>query len=98
MHDRCCVNDLRNKEVINVCDGRRLGCVVDVEFNVCDGRIIALVVPGESKQSLFGKCEGMSIPWCKIEKIGDDIILVNIGEIVCHLEECCDNNKKKRLF
>lgn len=81
MQERCCIADLRNKEVINVCDGRRLGCVVDVEFNVCDGKIISLVVPKDDKLSLFGRCEGYHVPWCKIEKIGDDIILVNVGEL-----------------
>lgn len=81
MQERCCIAELRNKEVINVCDGRRLGCVIDVEFSVCDGKIISLVVPKEDKMSLFGRSEGYHVPWCKIEKIGDDIILVNVGEL-----------------
>ncbi len=81
MLEKCCIADLRNKEVINICDGRRLGCVIDVEFNICDGKIISLVVPKEEKLSLFGKVDGFYIPWCKIDKIGDDIILVNVGEL-----------------
>ena len=81
MFEKCCIADLRNKEVINICDGRRLGRVIDVEFNVCDGKIISLVVPKDEKVSLFGKVDGFNIPWCKIDKIGDDIILVNIGEL-----------------
>ena len=31
--------DLKEKEVINVCDGRRLGFVEDVEFDLCSGCI-----------------------------------------------------------
>ena len=27
--------DLREKEVINICDGERLGFVEDVEFDLC---------------------------------------------------------------
>ena len=81
MLEKCCIADLRNKEVINICDGRRLGCVIDVEFTVCEGKIIALIAQGDGKISLFGKCEGITIPWCKIDKIGEDIILVNVGEL-----------------
>ena len=98
MFERCCIADLRNKEVINICDGRRLGCVIDVEFNVCDGKILSLIVPGDNKVSLFGKSDGMNIPWCKIDKIGDDIILVNVGELTFGDANCCDNNKKKKYY
>lgn len=94
MFDKCCIADLRNKEVINICDGRRLGCVIDVEFSVCDGKILSIVAQGDGKISLFGKCDGVFIPWCKIDKIGDDIILVNIGEIPGN--NCCE--KKKKIF
>lgn len=97
MFERCCITDLRSKEVINVCDGRRLGCVIDVEFNVCDGKILSLTVPGDEKISLFGKCDGISIPWCKIEKIGDDIILVNVGELQSG-DRSSRDVKKRRLF
>ena len=95
MIDLCCISDLRNKEVINICDGRRFGCVIDVEINVCDGRVISLIVPGDGKVSLFGKCNGVNIPWCKIDKIGDDIILVNVGELPFGDKDCCDNKKRR---
>ena len=38
--------ELREREVINICSGRRLGCVADVEINVCDGTVEAIIVPG----------------------------------------------------
>ncbi len=98
MFECCCISDMRDKEVINVCDGRRLGCVIDVEFNICDGKIVAIVVPADNKISLFGKPEGLHIPWFKIEKIGDDIILVNIGELRDKNDCCCDDKKKKKFF
>ena len=31
--------ELKEKEVINVCSGRRLGCIADVEINICTGEI-----------------------------------------------------------
>jgi len=73
----CCIEDLARKDVINVNDGSRLGFVCDVEIDVCDGRIISLIIYGRSKFfGLFGREEDLVIPWCNIQKIGEDIILV----------------------
>ena len=41
--------ELKEKEVINVCSGRRLGCIADVEINICTGEIEAIVIPGPGK-------------------------------------------------
>mgnify|MGYP004551673403 CR=1 FL=1 len=74
----CSVNDLRCKEVINVRDGQRLGFVDDVEFDVTSGTITALVVPGPARVlGMFGRECNYVIPWCNIQKIGSDIVLVN---------------------
>lgn len=70
-------SDLRRKEIINICDGARLGCVCDLELDDCTGVISAIVVPGPAR--FFGLLRGpdeLVIPYCKIEKIGDDVILV----------------------
>ena len=67
---------LAEKEVINVCDGKRLGCVSEVEFNVCDGRLTAIIVPVEGGFLGFGGKERIVIPWEKIERIGEDVIWV----------------------
>lgn len=73
--------DLRHKEVINICDGSRLGFVCDVEINFNDGRIEGIVIPGSSKLfGLFGKENEYIIPWENIIKIGEDIILVEMNE------------------
>ena len=79
----CNSEDFRDKEVICVVDGRRLGFVAEIEFDVCDGRITAIIVRGEC--GLLGNRKGndILIPWDKIQKIGEDIILVSGVEIVC---------------
>lgn len=41
--------DLREKEVINICDGERLGFVEDVEFDLCTGKITHIIIPGPCK-------------------------------------------------
>lgn len=72
--------DLRQKEVINVADGMRLGFVSDVEVNFEDGNIEAIVVPGQSKfLGLFGRDSDYVIAWKDIVRVGDDIILVDMA-------------------
>ena len=77
------LSELRQKEVINTRDGRSLGRVMDIEFCVCDGRVTAIVVPGEFCFSamLRGERTGVVIPWEKICKFGDDVILVDVPEL-----------------
>lgn len=83
----CCSGiSFRDKEVVNSCDGRRLGYVTDIEFDVCDGRITAIVIP--VKTGFFG-CENITVPWEKIQKIGEDIILVDASG-------CCPPPKPPR--
>ena len=77
--ERFCVNDLREKEVINVCDGRRLGYVYDIEIESCTGRVIAIVVLFDCRMFGFGRCEELVIPWERICCFGKDTVLVNIG-------------------
>lgn len=74
----CFVTSLREKEVINLSDGSRLGAVCDVEFDTCTGKITSIVVYGKPKiLGVFGKCEEFEICWVDIKIIGDDTILVD---------------------
>ena len=71
-------SNLKCKEVVNVCDGCRLGFVSDVEVDICNGRIVAIVVPCKCKGfGFFGHRDDFVIPWQCIRRIGDDIILVD---------------------
>ena len=69
----------KQKEVINLADGRRLGYVQDVEANFETGEITAIIVPGTNKMFSFGQKSDIVIPWQNIRRIGDDIILVDIS-------------------
>lgn len=71
---------LREKEVINVCDGTRLGCPADFEFNVYQGVITALIVPRPGGFLGLSRANDLIIPWENIECIGTDTILVRISE------------------
>lgn len=40
------MSELKRREVINVCDCKRLGFVGDLDVDPCTGRILAIIVPG----------------------------------------------------
>lgn len=72
--------ELRRKEVVNICDGARLGHVCDLELDCNDGRLLAIIVPGPAR--LFGLLrseEELVIPFCNVHCIGADVILVDIA-------------------
>jgi YlmC/YmxH family sporulation protein len=80
---KCTVTDLRAKEVVNVDNGCRLGCVTDVEIDTCTGCLVSITVfcgRGISG-SIFGKGDEMIVPWRDIVVIGDDMILVRKGGV-----------------
>lgn len=73
------ISELKNRDVINLSDGKRLGYVKDCELDMEQGSVTALIIPGDNNFiKLFFKNEDLIIPWCQIEKIGDDVILVNL--------------------
>ena len=80
--------DLKQKEIINTCTCRSLGCPTDIEFDCSTGCITALIVPGPGKFCFFsGRESEFIIPWECICQIGDDIILVKIQEEKCRHKE-----------
>ena len=88
--------ELREKEVINVCDGTRLGCPADFEFNVYQGVITALVVPRPGGLFGLGRANDLVIPWGSIECIGTDTILVRMP--VGNDDEMIKEKKIKRYL
>ncbi|MDR0752315.1 MAG: YlmC/YmxH family sporulation protein [Christensenellaceae bacterium] len=70
--------ELRDKEVINIADGKQLGKIVDLGLH-CGGRIHGIIVPGEKRfLKTFVGGDSIYIPWVCLVKIGDDVILVNM--------------------
>ena len=73
--------ELENKEVINVCDCKKLGYIADLILNECSGCVEALIIPKGGKVcDFFGDGTEYIIPFCCIKKIGPDIILVEMHE------------------
>ena len=72
------ITDMQDKEVINICDGTRLGFVDDLELDTCTTQITALVICGRRRWfGLFGREPDKVIQWKDIEVVGEETILVN---------------------
>ena len=70
-------SEIRTKEVVNTADGKKLGKVCDVVFCFPENRLLGFVVPGSRSFGL--KKTDFFIDLKNIVKIGDDVILVNVG-------------------
>ena len=89
--EKCSLRQLREKEIINLCDGKRLGYVNDIIFDLCCGKICAVSVLFDLRIFGFGKCEELIIPWDKITCFGKDTILVNLD--VSYYDKLCGEKK-----
>ena len=80
--------ELREKEVVNVCDGERLGNICDVDFEERTGRICSLIIPGPCKVfGIIGRDSEYIIPYECVKRIGADVVLVEV-EASKRLHKC----------
>ena len=70
-------SQLRAKEVINTQDGRKLGKVCDIALCYPENRWLGIVVPGG--KGWGRKRNDLFIDLKHIVKIGEDVVLVNVG-------------------
>lgn len=68
------LRELECRDVINLCDGRFLGHITDVEFDKDGGKLTAVFLSTGGFWSM-GKDE-IRIPWEDIRCVGEDAVLV----------------------
>lgn len=74
------ISELRQREIINLADGKKLGNIKDLKINLKKGTIEAIIIPGPGKiLGIFGRDSDYVIPWENIKKIGVDVILVEMN-------------------
>jgi YlmC/YmxH family sporulation protein len=74
--------ELRAKEVVNICDGKKMGNIIDLIFDSTCAQITGIVVPAEkSFLNIFKAPNDIFIPYNRIKKIGTDIILVELTPV-----------------
>ena len=87
--------ELKEKDVINRCNCKRLGRVNDLIFDEKKGCICSIVVPGPFRLcGLIGPDQEFIIPWNKICQIGPDAILVEI----CEEDVLCPKRRSGKPF
>lgn len=69
-------SELKQKETINICDGKRLGKVCDIAFTYPEGKVQGIVVPG-GRGFRWGK-DVTFIELKNVVKIGEDVVLVEL--------------------
>ena len=75
---------LINKEVINIKDGSKIGCISDVSVDCKSGCKCSIIVPVVNGIfSFVGKKKEYCINWCNVVKIGDDIVLIDTDARNC---------------
>lgn len=81
VHNLGRISQFKYIEVVNMRDGRRLGFVNDADVNFKTGQLEAIIITGSGKIfSFFKKTQEIIIPFDRIRKIGDDVIIVDIEE------------------
>ena len=91
----CRIVEMRNREVICLKDGSRLGVVCDVEIDTCTGKMVSVIIYGKPKLwGLMGKEPDLVIPWEEIQVFGEETILVSCDPIY----EKQENNKKLKFL
>ena len=72
------LSELQDKDVVNISDGKKVGNIIDVKIDN-EGRTIGILVEKyKFIVSIFNN-NVIEIKWHQIEKIGKDVILVNIN-------------------
>ncbi len=71
--------ELKNREIINVTTGERLGLLgdCDLEFDPNTGQILKVLIPEvKGYLSFMSEKNTYSVPWDKIKKIGSDMVII----------------------
>ena len=69
------LSDLQGKDIIDMATGQKIGTIVDALINK-EGKVEELSV--QKRRFFFFSSSVTAVKWAQIDKIGEDVILVNI--------------------
>lgn len=78
---KCTLAELRNKEIINIRNGARMGYVDDIEFDTDDSMIKSFIIYGRTRFFGFlGRDDDIILTCDDIEIVGMDTVLISADE------------------
>lgn len=75
--------ELVGKEIVNICNGSRLGVVgdSDMTINIDSGEIQSIILPRKSNFiNLWVDRQHLVIPWEAVRKVGSEVIIVELDQ------------------
>ena len=72
------LSDLQSKNIVNVDEGKNIGNIIDASV-LEDGTVEYLIIESNKNFFSINKDNDKKILWKDITKIGEDVILVNLG-------------------
>ena len=75
--------ELVGKEIVNICNGSRLGVVgdSDIAINIDSGEIQSIILPRKSNYfNLWVDRQHLVIPWEAVRKVGSEVIIVELDQ------------------
>ena len=74
------LSEFQSKDVINIKNGKKIGNIIDCKINPDTGSITSfLIVPYKGTFSFKG-ANKIDIDYKNIERIGEDVILINYND------------------
>ena len=70
------LSEIQNKDVINLNTGMKIGNIIDIKKKSESGKIESLILERKKFSSIFNSNDEIEIYWTQINKIGEDVILV----------------------
>lgn len=70
------LSEIQDMDVINLVTGIKIGNIIDVKVDNETGKIDSLIVERKRVYKFFSSGEEIEIKWNQINKIGEDVILV----------------------
>lgn len=69
------LSDLQDKDVVDLKSGIKVGNIIDIKIDMT-GKISSLILERKRYSKLFSPNDEVDIPFEKITKIGEDVILI----------------------
>lgn len=70
------LSDIQDKDVVDLKTGLKVGNIVDIKINT-EGYIESLILERKKFSKLFSNNDFIEVSFSKIDKIGEDVILIS---------------------